>query len=40
MRNPKTGDWSVIMVSGKKQKVKLKIGKRLKKGVVYVWKST
>ena len=40
MRNPKTGDWSVIMVTGKKQKVMLNIGAGLKTGPVYVWKST
>ncbi len=40
MRNPKTGDWSVIMVTGKRQKVKLHIGPGLKTGNVYVWRST
>lgn len=40
LRNPKTGDWSVIMVTGAKQKVKLNIGPGLKAGTVYVWKST
>ena len=40
MRNPKTGDWSVIMVTGEKQKVKIAIGPGLKTGPVYVWKST
>jgi len=40
MRNPKTGDWSVIMVTGKKQNVKLNIGPGLKTGLVYLWKST
>jgi galactosylceramidase len=40
MQNPKTGDWSVIMVIGEKQKVKLAIGKGLKTGTVYIWKST
>ena len=41
MRNPKTGDWSVIMVTGeKREKVKLAIGSGLKTGPVYVWKST
>ena len=39
MRNPKTGDWSVIMVTGEKQKVKLTIGEGLKKATVYIWKS-
>ncbi|WP_167607698.1 hypothetical protein [Maribellus sediminis] len=40
LRNPDTGDWSVIMVTGEKQKVKLAIGEGLKTGTVYVWKST
>jgi len=40
MRNPKTGDWSVIMVTGEKQKVTLNIGPGLKTGPVYLWKST
>ncbi|HEY9533062.1 MAG TPA: hypothetical protein VIQ77_00935 [Mucilaginibacter sp.] len=40
MRDPKTGDWSVIMVTGKKQNVKIAVGKGLKTGPVYVWKST
>jgi len=40
MRNPKTGDWSVIMVTGEKRKVRIVIGTGLKTGPVYVWKST
>lgn len=40
MRNPKTGDWSVILVTGAKQTVKINIGPGLKTGSVYVWKST
>jgi galactosylceramidase len=40
LRDPKTGDWSVIMVTGEKRKVKLNIGKGLKNGTVYLWKST
>lgn len=40
MRNPKTGDWSVIMITGEKKKVKINIGKGLKNGPVYLWKST
>lgn len=40
MRNPKTGDWSVIMVTGERRKVKLVIGSGLKTGSVYAWKST
>jgi galactosylceramidase len=40
LRNPKTGDWSVIFVTGEKRKVKLEVGSSLKNGVVYLWKST
>ena len=40
LRNPKTGDWSVIIVTGDKQKVTLDIGEGLKKGPVHVWRST
>ncbi|GAA4341184.1 ricin-type beta-trefoil lectin domain protein [Mucilaginibacter gynuensis] len=40
MRNPKTGDWSVIIVTGEKRRVKLAIGNGLKNGPVYLWKST
>lgn len=40
LRDPKTGDWSVVMVTGEKKKVKLNIGKGLKSGPVYLWKST
>jgi galactosylceramidase len=40
LRDPKTGDWSVIMVTGEKRKVKIAIGKGLKNGPVYLWKST
>jgi len=40
LRNPQTGDWSVIIVTGQKQQVKLDIGEGLKKGPVYLWKST
>jgi galactosylceramidase len=39
MRNPKTGDWSVIIVTGEKRKVKIAIGPGLKNGAVYIWKS-
>ncbi len=40
LRDPKTGDWSVIMVTGEKQKAKIAVGNGLKTGTVYVWKST
>jgi galactosylceramidase len=40
MRDPKTGDWSVIIVTGEKRNIKIAIGPGLKNGPVYVWKST
>jgi galactosylceramidase len=40
LRNPKTGDWSVIIVSGEKKKVTLTIGAGLKTGPFYIWRST
>ena len=40
MRDLKTGDWSVIIVTGDKRKVKFTIGSGLKTSSVYIWKST
>jgi len=40
LRNPETGDWSVIVVTGEKNNVQIKIGTQLKKGAIHVWKST
>jgi len=40
LRDPKTKDWSVVVVTGEKQTVRLKIEQGLKIGPVYVWKST
>lgn len=40
LRNPKTGDWSVIITTGDKRKINLAIGEGLKKGTVHVWEST
>jgi galactosylceramidase len=39
LRDPKTGDWSAIIVTGDKRKVKLAIGDGLKKGTIHIWKS-
>lgn len=39
LRDPKTGDWSAIIVTGDKRKIKLAIGEGLKKGTVHIWKS-
>jgi galactosylceramidase len=40
LRNPQTGDWSVIVVTDKKRKIQLEIGDGLKAGAIQVWKST
>ena len=40
LRDPKTGDWSVIVVTGDKQRVQLSVGAGLKASPVQVWKST
>lgn len=40
LQNPKTGDWSVILVTGEKKNVKLNVGAGLNSGPVHVWKST
>jgi len=40
LRDPKTGDWSVIIVTGDKKKIKLAVGDGLKTGLVHLWKST
>jgi galactosylceramidase len=39
LRNPKTGDWSVIIVTGDKRKIKIAVGDGLKKGALHIWKS-
>jgi galactosylceramidase len=40
LRDPKTGDWSVMVVTGDKQRIQLRVGAGLKAGPVQVWKST
>lgn len=40
LRDPKTGDWSVIVVTGEKRTLRLSIGSGLKRGPVHVWRST
>lgn len=40
LRDPKTGDWSLIIVTGDRKKVRIKIDGGLKHGPVHVWKST
>ena len=40
LRNPKTGDWSAIIVTGEKHTIRLEIAPGLKTGSVHVWKST
>lgn len=38
--DPKTGDWSAVIVTGDKRNVRLVIASELKQGPVQVWKST
>ena len=40
LRDPKTGDWSVVVVTGEKRSIQLSIAPGLKTGPVHVWKST
>ena len=40
LRDPKTGDWSVVVVTGEKQTLHLALAPGLKTGPVRVWKST
>ena len=40
LRNPKTGDWSVVIVTGKKRTIQLTVLPGLNDGPVHVWKST
>jgi hypothetical protein len=40
LRDPKTGDWSVAVVTGEKRTIQLSIAPGLKTGPVHVWKST
>jgi galactosylceramidase len=39
LRDPKTGDWSVVVVTSEKRTLQLTIAPGLKSGPVYVWKS-
>ena len=40
LRDPNSGDWSLIVVTGQGKKIRLEIGAGLKAGPVHVWKST
>ena len=40
LRDPKAGDWSLIVVTGEERKIQIRIGPGLRIGPVYVWKST
>lgn len=40
LRNPQTGDWSAIVVSGEKRTIRMVLDKNLKSGPVHVWRST
>ena len=39
LRDPKTGDWSVVVVTGDATRIRLQIGTGLKAGPVRVWRS-
>jgi galactosylceramidase len=38
--NPKTGDWSLILCTGDRQTIQVTLGRSLKQGPVYAWRST
>ena len=40
LRDPKTGDWSVVVVTGEKRSIRLSLAPGLKRGPVHVWKSS
>lgn len=40
LRDPKTGDWSLIVVTGERKKIQVSLADGLKAGPVHVWKST
>jgi len=40
LRDPKTGDWSVIVVTGDRRSIRINVGSGLKTSPVHVWKST
>ena len=40
LRDPKTGDWSVVVVSGETRRIQLHLAPGLKSGPVQVWQST
>ena len=40
LRDPKSGDWSVVVVTGEQRTIRLSIAPELKHGPVHVWKST
>jgi len=40
LRDPKTADWSIIVITGQREKIQINIAEGLKTGHVHVWKST
>jgi galactosylceramidase len=40
LRDPKTGDWSLIVVTGEKSRIQIRIGSGLRTGPIHVWRST
>jgi len=40
LRNPETGDWSLIVCTGRRTRLKVSVGNNLKSGAAYLWRST
>ena len=40
LRNPETGDWSLVICTGRRTRVKVHVGKNLESGPPYLWRST
>ena len=40
LRDPASGDWSVVVVTGERRSIRLALAPGLKRGPVHVWKST
>jgi galactosylceramidase len=40
LRDPASGDWSVVVVTGDRRTIRLQLAPGLKRGTVHVWKST
>jgi galactosylceramidase len=40
LRNPETGDWSLIVCTGRRTRLKVSVGNNLKSEAAYLWRST